>query len=360
MCWRITPIKAHRNDHADIRIPALVVTFDGHREFLQNMLASYTEHWPLHPFQFYVPYNGEFPSDMMQLYGDFVTLVKTPVAINETVLNLLDACGCLNKIVFFAMDDYYISSVFNYEKLELAMLFVRAQLENPRLLSFTIAYTEGLHPNGTPSLPVLDTFLFPDTPEAANITDTSEQPDRVRLGRLRKRPPTNVMVWSHSFWRASFIHDLYVQGSNISEWYHVTHGGQIANRWDDLLTTDAFRDLIELGWWDIFRLAEPVLQFQESAPQSHGSRCESILYAISTKVSLMFCHILLNADTCAELAWRCMAKPLPVLHDSFFRSTHVGKVDPLTLADLDRRGISLSSKFLPPSTVGSGRWGGKW
>ena len=87
------------------KIPALVVTYDGHRVFLQNMLASYVEYWPLHPFQFYVPYNGEFPSDVLQ-YGDFVTLVKTPLGINETVLSLLKSCACSDRICLCQWENF--------------------------------------------------------------------------------------------------------------------------------------------------------------------------------------------------------------------------------------------------------------
>ena len=118
------------------------------------------------------------------------------------MLHLLDACACLTKIVYFAMDDYYIRKVTKYEKLELAVRFARTlgscrssflhfsytcaqyrfrktrtvffffigfqqepffivfqqeprtQFENPKLVSFALVYTEGFFPDGRPSLPV--------------------------------------------------------------------------------------------------------------------------------------------------------------------------------------------------------------
>ena len=101
-----------RNDsgHCRARTKALVLSSDQHHVNTKLMITKYGELWPDNPFIFYVPYNSVTRRTAQSRFEellDVVNLTHTRYPIAETMLDLFDACGCREEIIFYAIDDRY-------------------------------------------------------------------------------------------------------------------------------------------------------------------------------------------------------------------------------------------------------------
>lgn len=80
---------------------AIVLTFDKYRVLAEHMLHRYDRLWPDHPFYFRIPYQDLRGADSPRLH-----YVKTPAAIKDTVLTLLDDLEN-EQWIYWCIDDKY-------------------------------------------------------------------------------------------------------------------------------------------------------------------------------------------------------------------------------------------------------------
>lgn len=123
-------------------ITAIVLTFDRNRLSTLNMLASYEDLWPTHPFRFLVPFQKTKEGS-----SSFnVEPVPSPPGIMDTVAALIERVGP-EELVWWAIDDKFLAQV-NVDRIELAL---EKSFSEPHLDG--LAFTEldkkriGLRPN---------------------------------------------------------------------------------------------------------------------------------------------------------------------------------------------------------------------
>jgi hypothetical protein len=83
--------------------PAIVLSYDRHRQLAEHMIACYEALWPDHPFVFHVPFQ-EHTGALAD--AKHVRLVPAPREICQTVLTLLEPFDD-EAWVYWCIDDYY-------------------------------------------------------------------------------------------------------------------------------------------------------------------------------------------------------------------------------------------------------------
>jgi len=230
------------------QMPAIVLTFDEHQFFARHMLESYRRAWPSNPFFFLVPYTARFPTDLVRDFGSQVRPIQTPPAINETMLVLLKACNCQGSMIFFAIDDYFPVEAQDVTKLGAALDFVRSREADPKFAGMVLAYTDFKRNGIDHSQELSDQFVF-------RTGDTN-----LALGFLRKQPQSNAFMWCHGFWREGIIRAIYSTGITVHR----------AKDYDNIVSR-YFRLFFQAGKWDVFRVAERIVSFQEA---THGGKVD--------------------------------------------------------------------------------------
>ena len=93
----------------DMRIPAIVLTFDRNRRFTENMILSYQNLWPRNPFRFFIPYQENMDLDS-RIKRSSVSFIQTKPGIRDSVLTLLENFED-GALVYWAIDDKFPVSV---------------------------------------------------------------------------------------------------------------------------------------------------------------------------------------------------------------------------------------------------------
>ncbi|KQB96330.1 hypothetical protein AL073_10040 [Loktanella sp. 1ANDIMAR09] len=99
---------------------AIVLSCDKYHPMADNMIQSYNDLWPNHPFTFRVPYQVH-PSLLVQRHGELLEPINTPPDIKGTLLALLEDLPD-NEWVYWCIDDKFpialdisvVSEIFEY------------------------------------------------------------------------------------------------------------------------------------------------------------------------------------------------------------------------------------------------------
>ena len=88
---------------------AIVLSYDKYHPFADNMIQSYEEIWPSHPFVFRVPYQN-YPKYLKDKYGDKIELWEAPYEIKPTVLSLISDLRD-DEWIYWCIDDKYLAAI---------------------------------------------------------------------------------------------------------------------------------------------------------------------------------------------------------------------------------------------------------
>ncbi|MEN9728384.1 MAG: hypothetical protein RL434_2750 [Pseudomonadota bacterium] len=167
-------------------LPAVVLSWDPNRIYVEHMIRRYAREWPDHPLEFHVPYqNKDRP-----VQGARCQMVQTPPGIVDTVLTLIE--GFTDETwVYWCIDDKY--------PLWLDVPFINR-------LARTII---------THSAPGLDGVLFcragSDRADNRHATRLGAIPSHLEcagLGTLLLRPDWS-RIWIHQFIRVGMLRALF-------------------------------------------------------------------------------------------------------------------------------------------------------
>lgn len=167
-------------------IPAIVLSWDRNRVYVEHMVRRYALEWPGHPFEFHIP----FQKADQPIAGARCRMIETPPDIVGTVLTLVEN---------FLDDDWVYWCIDDKFPLWLDVPFINRVA---RVLD-------------THQTPDLDGVLFsrvrPDRAGGTNarafeaVRIHSDGPD---LGRLLLRPDWS-RIWIHQFIRAGILRALF-------------------------------------------------------------------------------------------------------------------------------------------------------
>ena len=208
-------------------MPAIVLTCDEYRPFTENMIKSYEEVWPTHPFVFYVPFQ-ENSSLSALVPRARVNMVRSQKSIKDTVMALLDSFGD-DEFVFWCIDDYFPIAA-NAKKLE--TIFEPFLTRNSDCSKVTgLAFTRAGGLIGPPNLHstselLLDWRLF----RRLNLNGFWYH-QIVRVGVLRyfySQIPQLVIAKDYDHWKkkASVPENLFVTRETLISYAESTYRGK--------------------------------------------------------------------------------------------------------------------------------------
>jgi len=167
-------------------IPAIVLSWDRNRIFVEHMVRRYAVEWPGHPFEFHIP----FQENDGPVAGARCRMIKTPPDIVNTVLTLLSGFSA-DTWVYWCIDDKY--------PLWLDTPFIArvARVVETRELS----QVDG----------VLFSRVGPDRVESASaeaLREVPKDPGNAGLGHLLLRHDWS-RIWIHQFIRVGVLRALF-------------------------------------------------------------------------------------------------------------------------------------------------------
>ena len=204
-------------------IPALVLSYGARLLFSCTVVSAYSKLWPSHPLKFLLPYNSEdditpqLRNGCLRRHSNRIQLVHTAdSSIYATIKALLEHTHP-RQFVFWATDDYLPVEVPDPKRLDAIAAFVQsASKEQPRLLNcccclagVSLARTDGpwAPRDGRATGSTFDNNLRIRLPFVGAAGDGGGT--AATLGRLNASHGSIAFFWTHGFWRAGTLRDVF-------------------------------------------------------------------------------------------------------------------------------------------------------
>ena len=214
-------------------MPAIVLTCDEYRPLTENMIRSYEEFWPSHPFVFHIPFqeNSSLPAFVPRKK---VKMVPSSKSIKESVLTLLQPFEN-HEFVYWCIDDKFILSA---DPKKLDGIFEAFLDGNPDLDGFNmngLAFTRARGLIGPPNLSnASELFLDWRVFRRTNLNGFWF-PQILRVGVLRDfytRVPQLTLAKEYDYWKkeSPIPENLFVTLETLISLAESTHRGKVTAR----------------------------------------------------------------------------------------------------------------------------------
>ena len=208
------------------------------------MITKYGELWPDNPFIFYVPYNSVTRHTAQSRFEellDVVNLTHTRYPIAETILDLFDACGCREEIIFYAIDDRYPIGL-NANILRQVLPWVLEKSQDARFGWLDVGYHRG-------------------TPNNGKDVMVSEQ--KVPLIKTNSDPRE---FWSHKFVKGEILRGIYALAESKAAQLNDTKETTEGKKLDHAIIWTHIRGLPRI--FSTYVVSQPVI-FGETSHRGH-------------------------------------------------------------------------------------------
>lgn len=207
-------------------MPAIVLTCDDYRPLTENLIRSYSDFWPNHPFEFHVPYQEDDNRSFVKP-NERVEMIRTPRPIRQTVLTLLEYFGD-QEFIFWCIDDKFLVGA-DTEKLDSIFgAFLASRVDDTKLDGLAFTRARGLL--GPPNLGEFPEYFLNQRVFRRTNFNGFWFPQIMRVGVLRdfyKSIPDLEVAKQYDEWkkRLPVPRNLFVTYETLLAFAESTHRG---------------------------------------------------------------------------------------------------------------------------------------